>query len=177
MKAGYVFILGLFLVVTGSISLHVLHILYESILEIRSLFISPPPVSTFASPAILLGILVLIFAVVGGGVFFLGKNAVKVLEDTSNEIVVILVIILYLILIDCLLHGIYFVCVEGYHFYVSYRIAASQIGSEEHLLVVRDIVTDITLRNCIIGAIFFLLTPFVWLARYFLMKAVNGCEK
>ena len=177
MKVGYLFILGLFLVVTGGIFLHILHILYEGILEIRSLFISPPPVSTFASPVILLGILVLIFAVVGGGVFFLGKNAMNVLEDTSNEIVVILVIILYLILIDCLLHGIYFVCVEGYHFYVSYRIAASQIGSEEQLLVVRDIVTDITLRNCIIGAIFFLMTPFVWLARYFLMKAVKGNEK
>jgi hypothetical protein len=88
-----------------------------------------------------------------------------------------LVIILYLILIDCLLHGVYFICVEGYHFYVSYRIAAAQIGSEKQLLLVRDIITDITLGNCIIGAIFFLMTPFVWLARYFSMKAVNINEK
>jgi hypothetical protein len=109
----------------------------------------------------------------GGEAFVLGKNAMKVLEDISNEIVVILVIIVYLILIDCLLHGVYFICVEGYHFYVSYRIAAAQIGSEKQLLLVRDIITDIILRNCIIGAIFFLMTPFVWLARYF---SDESCE-
>jgi hypothetical protein len=172
MKLAHFIFLGL-LLVGGGILLHILHILYESIWEIRSLLISPVPVSTFANPAILLGMLVLIFVVVGGGAFALIKTAMKTLKDTSNEIAVVLIVILFLILIDCLLHSIYFICVEGYHSYVSYRIAAALTESEEQLLPIRDIINEIQLRNYIVGAIFFLMTPFVWLAKNFLMKAIN----
>jgi hypothetical protein len=173
MKLANLFFLGLLLLATGCILSHVLHILYENIWKLRSLLISPPPVSTFANPAVVLGMLVLIFVVVGGGAFVLIRTAMKTLKDTSNEIAVILVIILFLILIDCLLHGIYFICVEGYHFYVSYRIAAALPGSEELLLLVRDTINEIQLKNCIVGAIFFLITPFVWLAKNYMMKAIN----
>ena len=169
MKVIYYFLIGLFLFVIGIILFHAAHIFYESMWIIRSLFVSGYPISAFRNPFVLIGIVVLIFAVVGGFGIVIGKKVARLWKDKSNKTAYI-TLPFYVISLDCVLHAIHYLCVEGYNFYVDYRIVGGQSISETQILMARDIIIDLASRECIIGILFFLTGVLSWWTALILSK-------
>lgn len=138
------------------------YFIYQSIWEIRGLVKSPYPVSAFSSPTALLGVSVLLSAVVGGWIITFGRDALKAVKGKSDKSKTIFVTGISLISMSILLIGIYFLCVQGYRWYVSYSIVKAIATSEKQFLIVRDIIIRFARIDCLRGILYFVLGGLIW---------------
>ncbi|MBU7016058.1 MAG: hypothetical protein HXS44_01010 [Theionarchaea archaeon] len=161
MKVIYYFLIGSFSIIMGINLYKAAYIFYESMWRIRSLFVSGYPISAFRNPVVLIGIVVLILAVVGGFGIVIGKKVAGLWKDKSNKIAYF-ALLFFVISLNCVLHAIHYVCVEGYNFYVDYRMVAAISFSETQISQTHDVIIYLATRMCIIGILYFLVGAFSW---------------
>lgn len=163
--------LGLTLIIVGSYL--IAYFIRQSIWDIRMFLRSSYPISAFSSPAVLLGISLLMFAIFIGWVLTFGRGIWKAIKNKSNWTAIILNTGLSFASLSFLLIGIYFLCVKGYHWYLDYEIAKALATSEKHFLTTRDMIIHFAKRDIIDGILYALLGGINWLLWFGSVKRMS----